>query len=62
MADFDVQLQCGPCLAAPEVVQRFLDLHSMGAASSRGSTEEKENSDREDEEEEEETADEPWSR
>jgi hypothetical protein len=39
-------------------IQRFLDLHYMGAAS----TEEKENSDREDEEEEEETADEPWSR
>jgi hypothetical protein len=58
MADFNVQLQCGPCLATPEVQQRFVDLHSMGATS----TEEKENSDREDEEEEEETADEPWSR
>jgi hypothetical protein len=58
MADFDVQRQCGPCLATPEVQQRFLDHLTMGAAS----TEEKENSDREDEEEEEETADEPWSR
>ena len=58
MADFDVRARFGPCLATPEVQQRFLDLLSMGAAS----TEEKENSDREDEEEEEETADEPWSR